>query len=77
MHPPPDVRECNPAHLDQPEEALAAEQAIVLVQVAQVPVEVDEVQHVVEDLERLERVGRRLVGKVAHFDACREEAVHL
>ena len=77
VHPPPDVRKCNPAQLDQPEEALAAEQAVVLVRVAQVPVEGDEVRHGVEYLGRLERVGCRLVGKVAHFDACREEAVHL
>ena len=77
VHLAPEVRELDPAHLDEAKEALAAEQAVVVVRVAQVPVEGDEVRHGVEHLGRLERVGRRLEGKVAHFDARREEAVHL
>ena len=79
VHPPHDVHEGDPAHLDEPEEALAAEQAVVLVRVVQVPVEGDdsEVRHRVNDLRRLEGVGRRLVGKVAHFDAGCEKVVHL
>ena len=77
VHLAPEVRELDPAHLDEPEEALAAEQAVVVVRVAQVPVERDEVRHGVEHLRRLERVGRRLEGKVAHFDPHCEEVVHL
>ena len=74
VHPTPEVRELNPAHLDEAKEALAAEQTVVVVRVAQVPVKRDEVRHEVEHLGRL---GRRLEGKVTHFDARREEAVHL
>jgi hypothetical protein len=77
VHPTPEVREPDPAHLDETEEALAAEQTVVLARVAQVPVEGDEVRHGVEHLGRLERNGRRLEGKVAHFDPRHEEAVHL
>ena len=45
--------------------------------VAQVPVEGDEVRHGVKNLGRLERLGRWLEGKVAHFVAGSEKAVHL
>ena len=50
-------------------------QAKILVWVAHVPVGGDEARHEVEHLEGLARIGRRLVGKVAHFDPCCEEAL--
>ena len=40
------------------------------------PVGGDEARHGVEHLGSLARVGHRLVGKVAHFDACCEETLH-
>ena len=71
------VHEGEPAHLDQAEEALGAEQTEILLRVPHVPVGGDEARHGVEDFGGLARVGRRLVGKVADFDACCEEALHV
>ena len=52
---PPDVCEREPAHLDQPEETLGAEHAVILVQVAHVSVGDDEARQGVEDFGRLAR----------------------
>jgi len=70
-----DLGECEPADLDEAEERLGREQAIVLVRVAHVSVGRDERRHGVEHLGRLARVGHRLLRKVADFDPGREEAL--
>ena len=61
----PDVCEREPAHLDQPEEALGAEQAVFLVQVAYLSAEGDE--HGTESKNSDALLA--LVRKVTHFDA--------
>lgn len=63
MHPPPVVRELDPTHLDEPGEAVAAEQVVVHERVAQVPVERDEVRHEVEHFGCVERMGVGLWAK--------------
>ena len=73
----PDVREREPAHPDQAEEALGAgEPAVILVRATQVPVGDDEAQHRVEHFERLAHVERRLVREVVLFNSCCEEALY-
>ena len=56
-----DLGEREPADLDEAEEAIGREQAVVLVRVAHVPVGRNGRWH--EHLEGLARVGHRLVGK--------------
>ena len=71
-----DLGEGDPADLDEAEERLGREQAVVLVRVAHVPVGGDERRHGVEHLGRLARVGHhRLMRKVADFDPGRSEAL--
>ena len=71
-----DLGEREPADLDEAEEPLGREQAVVLVRVAHVPVGRDERRHGVEHLGRLARVGqRRLVRKVAHLDPGRSQTL--
>jgi len=70
-----DFGEREPADLDEAEEPLGREQAVVLVRVAHVPVGRDERRHGVEHLGRLARVGHRLVRKVADFDPGRSETL--
>ena len=59
-----DVGEREPADLDEAEERLGREQAVVLVRVAHVPVGRDERRHGVEHLGDLTRVGYQLIRKV-------------
>ena len=70
-----DLGEREPADLDEEEERLGREQAVVLVRVAHVPVGRDERRHGVEHLGRLARVGHRLVGRVVDLDPGRSEAL--
>jgi len=56
--------EREPADLDEAEERLGREQAVVLVRVAHVPVGRDERGHGVEHLGDLTRVGHQLIRKV-------------
>ena len=71
------VREGEPAHLEEPEEGLGAQQTVVLVRIAHVPVGRDQTGHGVENFWGLAGIGRRLVRKVAHFDPCRSESVRV
>jgi len=71
-----DLGEREPADLDEAEERLGRDQAVVLVRVAYVPVGGDERRHGVEHLGCHARVGHhRLVRKVADLDAGSSEAL--
>ena len=59
-----DLGEREPADLDEAEERLRREQAVVLMRVVHVPVGRDERRHEVEHLGDLARVGHRLIRKV-------------
>ena len=59
-----DLGERKPADLDEAEEALGREQAVVLVRVARVPVGPNERRHGVEHLRGVARVAHRLIRKV-------------
>jgi hypothetical protein len=71
-----DVREGEPAHLDEAEESLGAKQTLVQVRIAHVPVGGDQARNRVEKLRGFAGIGHRLERKVAHFDPCRSESLH-
>ena len=61
--------------VDEVEEGFRAQQTMVLVRVAHVPVGGDAAWHGVEGLRSFAGIGHWLVRKVTHFDPCGSESL--